>query len=139
MVDGDTILLATNDGTKAGAIVNAAVEVSWMSQSRKHSLTMALWAPDYEPIIVPPGTAVAARFFNNQRVSLDPATSLEDAKALVTPLRPNDVISEPVEGAACQIGLTIANASGRTEELAIPARCTDLHLSIRSAILRPSR
>jgi hypothetical protein len=134
MTDGDTIILATNDGTKAGAIVAAGLLVSWKTRDGQRGLRLALWTPNDDPIIVPAATAVAGRFLNDTHAELLDGTSAEDAQALMTPAQGSDPMTAPFERASCLIGLTIINASGRTTEVAIPARCSPFHPTLRAAV-----
>lgn len=137
LTHGDTVLLATNDGTKGGAIVGAELQVMWRAGGRTHDLAAALWTAGDEPVIVPPGAAIAARLFNDPHVDLGQGTSAADALALVTPGDPAAPLTAPLETATCRVALTIANASGSTEDVAIPARCATLHPFLKTAILHP--
>ena len=63
IMTGDVVLLATNDGSRAGAIVTGRLIVGWTSEKRQHFMSSMLWMPSDEPQIVGPGTAVIARLF----------------------------------------------------------------------------
>jgi hypothetical protein len=134
LTDGDTVVLATNDGTKAGAIVAAGLFVSWETDAGERALRLALWTPGDDPIIVPPATAVAARFLNDTHAELLDHSTVQDAQTLIAPVQGSDPMTAPFERATCSIGLTIFNASGRTTEVAIPARCTPFHPTVLTAV-----
>jgi hypothetical protein len=54
IMNGDVVLLVSNDGAEAGGVVTGSVDVFWEAENREHDLSLALWTPGDEPEIVGP-------------------------------------------------------------------------------------
>ena len=131
---GDVVLLATNDGSRAGAIVTGRLIVGWTSEKRQHFMSSMLWMPSDEPQIVGPGTAVIARLFIDPLLETESDTDASDARALVAPKENDDPLTAPIEKASCVLDLMVVNATGATEDDSVSARCTALHPFVVQAV-----
>lgn len=134
VVAGPVIILASNDGKQAGAIIAAQVAIEWSSAGRRHSISAPLLTPNSEPVLVGPGGASTVRLFLPSRIFLEAGTGDADARALVTPRDEARPLDAPFESATCKILAEVANASGKIEDFVIIARCTPLHPLLKDMI-----
>jgi hypothetical protein len=159
IMNGDVILLISNDGAEAGGVVTGRLEVFWdhtpsvLSRAkecitashrpeeaweeawkREHNVFLALWTAEDEPEIVAARQAIAARLFVDPKINAGAATQPGDIRALVTPIKKDDPLTAPIENASCFVSLTIVNGSGSTEEQHICARCVAVHPLVLQAV-----
>jgi hypothetical protein len=127
IMNGDVVLLVSNDGAEAGGVVTGSVDIFWEAENREHDLSLALWTPGDEPEIVGPGQAIAARLFADPNIRAGATTKPGDLRALVTPIKEGNPLTAPIESASCFVSLTIVNGSGSTEERHVRARCVAVH------------
>jgi len=132
---GDVILLASNEGLKAGGIVTGRLLVSWTSDRRQHAVSSALWTPGDEPEIVGPGSAIGARLWLDASIDLETGTEASDVRELIKPGEEANPLTAPIEkNAQCAIGVEVVNANGSTEQFNIPVRCVAFHPFLQEAI-----
>jgi hypothetical protein len=134
-LEGDIVLLLTNDGSKAGGMVTGRLSVRWAAANGQHVASFALITAGDEPIAVGPGGAIQVRLFVDPAIDREQGTSVDDMQALITPVTNDSPLSAPIENAGCRVDLTFANADGSTEDKgALGTRCTAVHPLVDSIV-----
>jgi hypothetical protein len=138
VVHGDVVLVSTNDGTKAGAIVTGFLTVKWTCPSgRTCGLAIPLRTLNDEPQIVGPGSATGVRLYIQPEVELGNGTTSDNAKSLIRPAVADNVMTAPIEHADCRVDITVANASGSEQGFPVRARCDAVFPYVANAIQYP--
>jgi hypothetical protein len=135
--NGSVILLGSNEGHAAGGLVAGRLQISWAQGGKRHLAASMLRTPADEPIIIGPSGAQSIRLLIDPLVDPERGTSAADVAALIVPKTAGDVETSPLWNADCSIGLTVADASTKTKDIVIPARCGPMMPAIVQAIRSP--
>jgi hypothetical protein len=135
--NGSVILLASNEGHAAGGLVAAHLQIVWTEGGKRHLAASMLRTPADEPIVIGPGSTQSIRLLFDPVVDPQLGTSATDIATLIIPKTTGDVETSPLWNARCSIALTVADASTRTKDIGIPARCGPMMPAIVQAIRSP--
>jgi hypothetical protein len=135
--NASVVLLGSNEGHAAGGLVAAQLRISWTITGKRHFAWSVLRTSLDEPIIIAPGASQSIRLLFDPSIEPVGGTSAADVVALIQPKTAHDFTTTALWKADCNIGLTVTDASAKTKDIIIPARCEALTPAIVQAIRSP--
>jgi len=131
----EEVLLASNNGTKSGALTAARLHAAWRLNGKTHGVEFALFLPNGRPAIVQPGASIGTVLTIDPDYTLTDATSDADAQTFAVIAKEANWKTDPLKSMSCEISADLVYSAGIMFEDKLPARCDSVLLAMVSAFV----